>query len=80
MAQAKIYWDKHDYPTVEKIFRKSIEFCSEQDEWKLNVAHTLFMMETKYREAITFYEPLIQKHYNSVNFNVKYNLLVRFMM
>ena len=43
MAQAKIYWDREDYSQVEKIFRKSVEFCSEHDMWKLNVAHVLFM-------------------------------------
>ena len=26
-----------------QIFRKSVEFCNEQDVWKLNVAHVLFM-------------------------------------
>ena len=29
---------------VEKIFRKSVEFCNESDTWKLNVAHVLFMV------------------------------------
>lgn len=43
MAQAKIYWDHQNYPQVERIFRKSVEFCSEHDTWKLNVAHVLFM-------------------------------------
>ncbi|VDN86802.1 unnamed protein product [Brugia pahangi] len=43
MSQAKIYWDMNNYSQVEKIFRKSVEFCSENDIWKLNVAHTLFM-------------------------------------
>lgn len=43
MSQAKIYWDANNYAQVEKIFRKSVEFCSENDTWKLNVAHTLFM-------------------------------------
>ena len=43
MAQARIYWDLADYQQVEKIFRKSVEFCSEHDVWKLNVAHVLFM-------------------------------------
>ena len=41
--QAKIYWDKTNYNMVEKIFRKSVEFCNEHDSWKLNVAHVLFM-------------------------------------
>ena len=43
MAQARIYWDREDYAQVEKIFRKSVEFCNEHDVWKLNVAHVLFM-------------------------------------
>ena len=43
MAQARIYWDREDYSQVEKIFRKSVEFCNEHDVWKLNVAHVLFM-------------------------------------
>ncbi len=43
MSQAKIFWDKKNYVQVEKIFRKSVEFCNEQDVWKLNVAHVLFM-------------------------------------
>jgi tetratricopeptide repeat protein 30 len=37
MAQAKIYWDLDNYPMVEKIFTKSVEFCNENDTWKLNV-------------------------------------------
>ena len=43
MAQTRIYWERSNYPQVEKLFRKSVEFCSENDAWKLNVAHVLFM-------------------------------------
>ena len=43
MSQAKIYWDLEMYSQVEKVFRKSVEFCAEHDVWKLNVAHVLFM-------------------------------------
>lgn len=66
MGQAKIYWDLNDYSQVEKIFRKSVEFCSEHDLWKLNVAHTLFMQETKFKEASGFYEPIVKKHFDRV--------------
>lgn len=66
MAQAKIYWDLNEYSQVEKIFRKSVEFCSEHDLWKLNVAHTLFMQETKFKEAAGFYEPIVKKHYDKI--------------
>lgn len=67
MSQAKIYWDMEDYHQVEKIFRKSVEFCSEHDTWKLNVAHVLFMQETKFKEAIGFYEAIVKKNYGSVS-------------
>lgn len=65
MAQAKIYWNRENFQMVEKIFRKSVEFCNDDDTWKLNVAHVLFM-QNKYKEAISFYEPIVKKHYDSV--------------
>jgi tetratricopeptide repeat protein 30 len=65
MAQAKIFWDKKDYQMVEKVFRKSVEFCGDHDVWRLNVAHVLFMQE-KYKETISFYEPLVQKNGDQV--------------
>ena len=43
MAHARIFWDQGQYAQVEKLFRKSVEFCNENDVWKLNVAHVLFM-------------------------------------
>ncbi|XP_018540183.1 tetratricopeptide repeat protein 30A isoform X1 [Lates calcarifer] len=65
MAQAKIYWNRENFQMVEKIFRKSVEVCNEDDTWKLNVAHVLFM-QNKYKEAIGFYEPIVKKHYDNV--------------
>uniref|UniRef100_A0A672FSS9 Tetratricopeptide repeat protein 30 n=1 Tax=Salarias fasciatus TaxID=181472 RepID=A0A672FSS9_SALFA len=65
MAQAKIYWNRENYQMVEKIFRKSVEVCNDDDTWKLNVAHVLFM-QNKYKEAIGFYEPIVKKHYDNV--------------
>lgn len=66
MAQAKIYWDLENYPQVEKIFRKSVEFCNDHDTWKLNVAHVLFMQENKFKETTGFYEPIVKKHYDNI--------------
>ncbi len=37
MAQANIYWLQENYAAVEKIFRKSVEFCNDNEIWKLNV-------------------------------------------
>ncbi|XP_062388654.1 intraflagellar transport protein 70A [Sardina pilchardus] len=83
MAQAKIYWNRENYSMVEKIFRKSVEFCNEHDTWKLNVAHVLFMQENKYKEAIGFYEPIVKKHYDNilnVSAVVLANLCVSYIM
>lgn len=83
MAQAKIYWNRENYIMVEKIFRKSMEFCNEHDTWKLNVAHVFFMQENKYKEAIGFYEPIVKKHYDkilNVSAVVLANLSVSYIM
>uniref|UniRef100_A0A671XE70 Tetratricopeptide repeat protein 30 n=1 Tax=Sparus aurata TaxID=8175 RepID=A0A671XE70_SPAAU len=70
MAQAKIYWNRENFQMVEKIFRKSVEVCNEDDTWKLNVAHVLFM-QNKYKEAIGFYEPIVKKHYDNSDVSLR---------
>jgi tetratricopeptide repeat protein 30 len=62
MGMAKIYWNLKHYAMVEKLFLQSSEFCSEHDAWKLNVAHTCFMQDNKYREAIEYYGPFVKKN------------------
>ncbi|KAM9746247.1 intraflagellar transport protein 70A isoform 2-T2 [Menidia menidia] len=82
MAQAKIYWNRENFQMVEKIFRKSVEVCNEDDTWRLNVAHVLFM-QNKYKEAIDFYEPIVKKHYDNilnVSAVVLANLCVSYIM
>ncbi|CAB4062878.1 TTC30 [Lepeophtheirus salmonis] len=81
---SKIYWDLEMYEQVEKIFRKSVEFCNESDVWKLNVAHVLFMQENnKFKEATGFYEPIVRKNFDSilnVSAIVLANLCVSYIM
>lgn len=67
MSQAKIPWDMDNFGQVEKLFRKSVEFCNDNDTWKLNVAHVLFMQENKFKEATGFYEPIVKKYYDNVS-------------
>jgi tetratricopeptide repeat protein 30 len=50
MGQAKLLWEKSQWPQIERLFRLSAEFCRGNDVWKLNLAHTLFMQE-KFTEA-----------------------------
>lgn len=73
MGQAKIYWDMENYSQVEKIFRQSLEFCSGDDVWRLNVAHTFFMQETKFKEAIRYYEPIVKKNQDNVSNTTKHS-------
>ncbi|XP_025829179.1 tetratricopeptide repeat protein 30A isoform X2 [Agrilus planipennis] len=83
MVQAKIYWELENYGQVEKIFRKSVEFCNDNDVWRLNVAHVLFMQENKFKEATGFYEPIVKKYMNdllSVSAVVLANLCVSYIM
>jgi len=65
MAQAKIYWDKSDFDTVEQLFRKTVEFMSDQDSWRINVAHTMFVQGQKFSEAANFYDPIVNKYLQS---------------
>ncbi|KAL3204137.1 hypothetical protein MRX96_001113 [Rhipicephalus microplus] len=58
---ARIPWEAHDYPLVERLFRRSVELCSEEDCWRLNVGHVLFVQEGKFHEAVAFYEPLVER-------------------
>ena len=66
MAMAHIFWEKEQYSQVERIFRQSAEFCSEHDVWKLNVAHTFFMQENRYKEAVRYYEPIVKKNAENI--------------
>eukprot|EP00937_MAST-01D_sp_MAST-1D-sp2_P001215 g1215.t1 len=83
MAMARIYWDRENYPQVEKIFRQSAEFCSEHEVWKLNVAHVFFMQETKFKDSIRYYEPIVKRAEGdilSVTAIVLANLCVAYIM
>lgn len=66
MAQARIYWDKENYPMVEKLFFQSSEFCSEHEVWKLNVAHVFFMQETKFKDSIRYYDPIVKRNHENL--------------
>ncbi|OHT11745.1 TPR Domain containing protein [Tritrichomonas foetus] len=59
MSQAKIFWDLGSYQLVELLLLKYQDFCLDNRAWKLNLAHTYFMQESKMVEAIQCYEPLV---------------------
>ena len=83
MSQCKIYWDRGNYEQVERLLKLNAEFVSESDTFKLNVAHTLYMQETRYKDAITYYEFICKKHYSSiltVQPSILANLCVSYIM
>lgn len=83
MSQCRIYWDRENWVQVEKIFKQSAEFCADHDTWKLNVAHVFFMQETKFKDAIRYYEPIVKKHVDSlldIQAIVLANLCVAYIM
>jgi tetratricopeptide repeat protein 30 len=83
MAQARIYWDRENYPMVEKLFFQSAEFCSEHEVWKLNVGHVFFMQEVKFKDAIRYYDPIVkrlQENLLDITAIVLANLCVSFIM
>lgn len=65
------------------LFRESAEFASEHATWKLNVAHTFFMQEGSYAQAIRYYEPLVELQWErllDVTAIVLANLCVAYIM
>lgn len=84
MAMARIYWDRQNYSMVEKLFRQSAEFCSEHEVWKLNVAHVFFIQDSKWKESIRYYDPIVRKNGGEQLLNVPAivlaNLCVSYIM
>ena len=66
MHQAKILWDRGDYRELEYLFGRTVDYCSDNDTWKLNVAHVLYMQGDKHPDATRFYEPIVKNSYDSV--------------
>uniref|UniRef100_A0A1I8BXD3 Tetratricopeptide repeat protein 30 n=1 Tax=Meloidogyne hapla TaxID=6305 RepID=A0A1I8BXD3_MELHA len=82
LAQAKLLWDKSQWSLIERLFRRSAEFCSGNDIWKLNLAHVLFMQE-KFKEASDCYAPLVRANFDKmlqVSAIVLANLCVCYIM
>jgi tetratricopeptide repeat protein 30 len=52
MAQAHIHWQLGHFSDVLRIFNQSKEFASEHEIWRLNVAHTHFMMVSAWQLSL----------------------------
>ena len=63
MAQAQIFWDQGQYSHALAVLQQSKEFVSENETWKLNVAHTYFMLVCR---------PFIVRQRRKLNAQTKY--------
>jgi len=86
MYQANLHWQKDEYSAIQLLFEKSREFCENHDVWKLNYAHTLFMLQTPsaFAESIRIYECIVHKFGETSILNVTAmvlaNLCVAYIM
>lgn len=60
--QAKISWDKKLYNNVEIIFKESADICQENKQFKVNLAHSIYMQDGKHKEAIDYYKSIINSY------------------
>lgn len=51
---------------VERVLKVHSDFCDDHETWKLNMAHTIFMQDNKYKEAIRLYEPIVKSRSDEI--------------
>jgi len=49
MAQAHMFWELGQYSNAQAVLLQGKEFAGEHEAWKLNMAHTHFMMVRRLR-------------------------------
>ena len=76
MLQAKVLWERGDYRELEMLFSRSVDYCRDNDTWRLNVAHVLYM-QNKFEDAVSFYEPLVNNSYDNVRTHRPHTLTLR---
>ena len=61
MATCGIFWDKGKFKNAETLLRESADICKNNKTWQLNIAHTFFMSDSQYEEAIKYYSPILDE-------------------
>lgn len=59
--QALFLWDANQYELLERLLLKFKSILKDYPSWKINLAHTLFMMDSRYEESVKLYEALLPK-------------------
>ena len=64
-SESQLNFGRHEILIVDFAHNEMNHISSnESDVWKLNVAHVLFMQESKFKEATGFYEPIVRKNFD----------------
>ncbi|GIQ86974.1 hypothetical protein KIPB_008924, partial [Kipferlia bialata] len=62
LAQAGILYELGQPKSCEALLRSVQKYLGDQSVWRLDLAHTLFVQENRYEEAILEYEELVKQH------------------
>ncbi|KAL7548033.1 hypothetical protein ACHAWF_011319 [Thalassiosira exigua] len=66
MMQARIHWDKKDYPAAERLLQKSASFLHDNPIFRMNLGHVVFAQQNdQFEAAIDHYEALLKHHAQS---------------
>lgn len=62
MSQAKILWDKKEYSEAEQLLLEHSDSCASDNNWNLNLGHTLFAQgNDKLETSIQYYEHVVNQ-------------------
>lgn len=59
--QGLLLWDAGHYQLLERLLARVKSILGDDELWKTNLAHTIFMQDTRYNECIQLYESLSER-------------------
>lgn len=60
--QARHYWERREFSTVEHLLRENVDYCSDHDAWLMNMGHVMFAQGDKFESSEMYYERLLERH------------------
>ena len=62
MLQVRLFWDQREYAKAEQLLLLHSDYCMENNDWNLNLGHTLFAQKNeKLEESIPHYEFVVNQ-------------------
>lgn len=60
--QARHYWERREFSTVEHLLRENVDYCSDHDAWLMNMGHVMSAQGDKFESSVMYYERLLERH------------------